>query len=772
MSTKLSSRLKYYLSRNDKVYNLAKKTFYLAKNIRSKIEHNKIEDLAKISERNHYLDKRGDTLISPSPPGDQVVEIQQKLKTLVWSEKEIKLNHESVEYTVEKKNAAKGEEEIFIFPDYRGGNPYQNGLYLGHKKNHYISTVNGLLTFLQIKSEVLHLHWTSEILKHSSLSEISEALRGFTEKGGRIIWFIHNFYPHGLENLEIEKQLRTLVGQLAVKIVLLNPFRLNALIKEFNLEREKLMILPHGNYDGYIGKIIVREKATTKPYQLLLFGKLKRYKGVLEFLKFIQTKPHILKQWHVVIAGLPEDEQYKKQLLELGDNIHAELILKDLSSEELVGYVNESDIVVQNYVEGLNSGVTMMAMSIGTPVVSKYNESFRFYIEDGSNGFMFKDEAELEKILLAAPDSLRIWKYFARGSIEKFNWNLISYSRKLLELNSLIKASSSYHSSEWGEINYSVYKRNLEKASTAIIVLNFNSLDRLTKLYYSLLDSNDTDFEIIVVDNASATDEGVIIRNSFQAHFVQVEENCGYAVGNNIGLEFARSFGHFENVLILNPDCEVKPNFLREMRAKLTADQVLSCQVANGLSETNLWFKSGCVQFEKPYCVDNKVAPEKIENDLYETSYLSGACLFMQMETMNKVGPIPEEYFLYFEETDWCTKAKSLGIKLQVLSKLLVYHMKDSEVGDFPKGHFLYYYLRNRHLFFQKWVENFREDQLLTTFETSWRNRMVTYRDTELLKAFDELVLRAKGDARQSVKLKIPFETFKRFNLAVEKHLS
>ena len=86
--------------------------------------------------------------------------------------------------------------------------------------------------------------------------------------------------------------------------------------------------------------------------------------------------------------------------------------------------------------------------------------------------------------------------------------------------------------------------------------------------------------------------------------------------------------------------------------------------------------------------------------DLHRLDYISGGCLFSHTSALGQLGLLPEEYFLYWEETEWCFKAKQQGYRLNVCPSATCYDKGSTSIGkDFTAD---YYYARNGLLFISK----------------------------------------------------------------------
>jgi GT2 family glycosyltransferase len=116
---------------------------------------------------------------------------------------------------------------------------------------------------------------------------------------------------------------------------------------------------------------------------------------------------------------------------------------------------------------------------------------------------------------------------------------------------------------------------------------------------------------------------------------------------------------------------------------------------------------------------------------------------------LETVGLLPEDYFLYFEETHWCRDVRRAGWRVMVEQRArMVHHQRSS--GAMPSPYHLYYMTRNRYLFFERALGGDGE-AALAHLEGKWLKnwrRKVAAAAPEWLDEFDALVELAAADAR------------------------
>ena len=204
----------------------------------------------------------------------------------------------------------------------------------------------------------------------------------------------------------------------------------------------------------------------------------------------------------------------------------------------------------------------------------------------------------------------------------------------------------------------------------------------------------DLSLEIIVVDSASSDDSVQMVQDEFpQVQLIASRENLGYAKGNNTGV--ATASGRY--LLILNPDTEVQLNALTEMINYMETNPRVGA-----LGPQLLW-PDGTIQSSRrrfptlgSLFWESTLLGQWFPNNRHAQSYhfvdtapdrpqtvawVVGAALFVRREAWQQVGPIDEEFFMYFEETDWCRRCVSAGWEIHYLpaAQIIHYEGKSSE---------------------------------------------------------------------------------------------
>lgn len=239
-----------------------------------------------------------------------------------------------------------------------------------------------------------------------------------------------------------------------------------------------------------------------------------------------------------------------------------------------------------------------------------------------------------------------------------------------------------------------------------IIILNFNSYKDTIDCIRSIENISYDNYEIVIVDNDSKDNSVEEIKKYCSKHTLLVSnENMGYASGNNIGIEYALKQGA-DYICILNNDVVVDEGFLEPLINKFSTDNNIGmvgpciCEYSN----RNIVQAMGAYINLYRGLAMGQGEGEKYDNITHspiDVDYLGGACFVIKAEVFKKIGLIPENYFLFYEETEFCLKAREFGYKLICLPESRVYHKRSATISKFS-GLSYYFLNRNRIVFMRR----------------------------------------------------------------------
>ncbi|MFT3846779.1 MAG: glycosyltransferase family 2 protein [Lacibacter sp.] len=245
--------------------------------------------------------------------------------------------------------------------------------------------------------------------------------------------------------------------------------------------------------------------------------------------------------------------------------------------------------------------------------------------------------------------------------------------------------------------------KNLPKVS--IVTLTWNTTD-VTIDFLKSLNQHCTyrNLEVIIVDNGSKVNPEAAFKAIYPSAIVIVnDKNLGFTGGNNVGIRAAT--GDF--LFIVNNDTEFTPGLLEgllEIFDKYPDAGIVS-------PKFHYFYHKGTIEYAGYNTVNVLTGrngmigcAEKDEgqyNEIKSTNYAHGGGMMVPRKVIEDVGGLPEEFFIYYEEFDWCEQIKRKGYKVYYQPASLIYHKESMTTGK-SSPFKTFYHTRNRILFMKR----------------------------------------------------------------------
>jgi GT2 family glycosyltransferase len=237
---------------------------------------------------------------------------------------------------------------------------------------------------------------------------------------------------------------------------------------------------------------------------------------------------------------------------------------------------------------------------------------------------------------------------------------------------------------------------SLNTPRVGIILLNYGKVEETLTCLGALKALNYPDFKVIVVDNASPDDSVDILTSvknkpdCLPFELLISPSNGGYSAGNNLGMQWALNEG-CQMIWLLNNDTQPDPDALTPLVQESIKTEGLVgsvCRYPDGTFQrvgTRLKWLTGSV----------KGYPEHALKDGMAVDNLTGASMLIPRAVIEQIGLLPEPYFLYFEDGEYCLRAQKAGFKTTVSVQSIVYHKEGATTGS-QNALVEYCYHRNR----------------------------------------------------------------------------
>ena len=238
----------------------------------------------------------------------------------------------------------------------------------------------------------------------------------------------------------------------------------------------------------------------------------------------------------------------------------------------------------------------------------------------------------------------------------------------------------------------------------SIITINYNGLKDTCELI-DTLPLHDETIEVIVVDNASTQDEATEIEKRYQqVKVIKSDKNLGFAGGNNLGIQTA----HGKYLFFINNDAILpQPSAISLLINRLaSSDQIgMVCpKIKFSWGDHRIQYAS-YTPLSKITLRNKSIGFGEEDNGQYNiahpTPYAHGAAMMVKKEVIEKVGMMPECYFLYYEELDWSMMIRRNGYEIWYEPTCTIFH-KESQTTGQQSPLKTYYITRNRLLFAQR----------------------------------------------------------------------
>lgn len=250
-----------------------------------------------------------------------------------------------------------------------------------------------------------------------------------------------------------------------------------------------------------------------------------------------------------------------------------------------------------------------------------------------------------------------------------------------------------------------------------VIVLHYKG-KKFTRQCLLSLNKVKTDgfsLQTVVIDNSSPEPIDDLKKEFSKQIFISNKENLGFAEGNNVGIKYSLKKGA-DYIMLLNNDTLIDKNALVRLI------EVANSNIRSGILGPKIYFAPGFEFHKDRYQKnekgkviwyaggimdwDNVLAShrgvDKVDHGQYdkmeETEFVSGCAMMTKREVFEKIGLLDKKYFLYYEDSDFCQRAKKAGFEIAYVPEAYLWHFnaESSMVGGELQD---YYITRNRLLF-------------------------------------------------------------------------
>lgn len=233
---------------------------------------------------------------------------------------------------------------------------------------------------------------------------------------------------------------------------------------------------------------------------------------------------------------------------------------------------------------------------------------------------------------------------------------------------------------------------------TVVIILTYNGKNDTLACLESLDAQGLDTFGIIVVDNKS--DDclaGTVLQLYPDVVYLQLEENRGWAGGNNAGIALAERM-EAKFVCLLNNDTIIPEGTIQELERVASSFGI--CLLHPAIDYADL--AEGAQLDPEAGIAPGKFHPADESSTVFDLEFAYGACLMIPMDVFKRIGVFDERFFLQLEETDFWLRARAIGIRSLCTTTARIFHAESKSFGGRNTPGKLYYTIRNSLLLWEK----------------------------------------------------------------------
>jgi GT2 family glycosyltransferase len=302
------------------------------------------------------------------------------------------------------------------------------------------------------------------------------------------------------------------------------------------------------------------------------------------------------------------------------------------------------------------------------------------------------------------------------------------------------------------DLRQTISNINVMTKKVGIVLLNYNGSEDTLACVASLENINYKNYEIIVVDNASTDGSFEKLRKEFgnKHTLLASKRNGGFAHGNNIGIKHGLNNGA-AYILLLNNDTIVEPDFLLKLVEPAEDNETAGIITGKILYESQrdkIWYGGGEInwkRFSGVHYTNNSKDNFSNQNLATTVSFASGCLMLIKREVFEKLGLLPEEYFMYYEDLDFCAKIYNNGYSIIYNPQCKIYHKVSADKGKEESAFIVECYTRSRLIFMNKYKNKFGMKVYVKAILFFYVTRLLIMANYLRIKRFDKIKALIKG---------------------------
>lgn len=249
--------------------------------------------------------------------------------------------------------------------------------------------------------------------------------------------------------------------------------------------------------------------------------------------------------------------------------------------------------------------------------------------------------------------------------------------------------------------------RSSDSERIVLVTVLFNCEKYLKTFFECLGRQTDRNFQIVVIDNASKdaslrTARTLSRLNGVHCEFIANDINLGIAAGNNQGIEWARSLG-IRHIVLINNDISCEDNLIADIRQRAVARKykAWTCLAYHG-DTSESWYGGGRLSYWLARGVHYARRRSEQISEPVVVSYAPTCLMYLDASVFDRVGLMDKEYFVYYDDTDFCKRMLDAGVLLIYDPQVAFRHFVGGSSGGDLSDFFLRMSTRNKFMYIRK----------------------------------------------------------------------
>lgn len=303
-----------------------------------------------------------------------------------------------------------------------------------------------------------------------------------------------------------------------------------------------------------------------------------------------------------------------------------------------------------------------------------------------------------------------------------------------------------------------------------IVLVNYNTYRETIECVNSLKKIQYRRYKIIIVENGSNNNSiEELKKEANDCIIIESKKNLGFAGANNLAIKYSVQ-QNADYVLLLNNDTLVEKDFLNKMLKSIQNENnvgIVGSKIKYYADKSKIWFGGGEIDWFKFIGVNLEMRNyDNGQCDVEkEIDFMTGCCMLIKKDVFIKCGLLSEEYFMYFEDVDFCVKVREEGYKIIYNPKAVIYHKVGLSGGGEESPFALKWCTRNRLFFMNKYSYKVNKISFILSKCYFYCTRGVRYiqyilkGEINKAKAIsngikDALIINNKGEIHEKIKAK------------------